>query len=250
MSGIPAAIQAYSQDEEQNRVLRALPPSSYVRLRPYLEPVSFSLKQVLWNPDDAIESVYFPRTSALSLIVRLSDGGLVEAATVGNEGIVGMAAALGKERASMLALTQVAGQAARMCSSVFRGLVDDDASLRLMTLRCSHALLEQAAQTAACNAKHSVHQRCARWILMTHDRAHTEEFALTHQMLAVMLGTRRASVTEAALELQRLGVITYGYGSMRVTSREGLEAAACECYQTVETRLRRIFGHETSLQAH
>jgi CRP-like cAMP-binding protein len=251
MSGIPAGIQAYSQDDEQNRVLRALPPSSYSRLRPYLEPVTFSLKQVLWNPDDAIESVYFPRTSSLSLIVSLARGGLVEAATVGNEGIVGMAAALGKERASMLALAQIPGHAARMCSSVFRGLVEDDASVRMMTLRCSHALLEQAAQSAACNARHSIGQRCARWILMTHDRARADEFPMTHEMLAIMLGSpRRPSVTNAALELQRSGLVSYKRGRLTVKDRPGLEEAACECYRTVETRLQRIFGSDKSPQAH
>lgn len=240
----------YSQREEQNRVLRALPASSYLRLRPYLEPVTLSLKQVLWTADDVIDWVYFPRTCSLSLIVSLADGGLVEAATVGNEGIVGMGAVLEGERASMLALAQIPGEAARMCSAIFRGLVADDDSLRLMTLRCSHALLEQAAQTAACNARHSIQQRCARWILMTHDRAQANEFPLTHQVLAIMLGARRASVTGAALHLQRSGVITYAYGRLKVNCRTSLESAACECYQAVETRFHRIFGNGSGADAH
>src|SRR5688500_1634034 len=107
MSSTSATVQEYRQDTEQNRVLRALPVSSYMRLRPYLEPVDLVLKQVLWEADDEIESVYFPRTCSLSLIVALAEGGLVEAATVGNEGIVGMSAAHGKERASMLAIAQI-----------------------------------------------------------------------------------------------------------------------------------------------
>ena len=242
MLGAPVGFEAYDQETEQNRVLRSLPRSSYVRLRPYLEPVRLPLKQTLWKPDDALEWVYFPRTCAISLIVSLSEGP-VEAATVGNEGIVGMAAVLGSERASKLAITQLPGDAARVCSSVFRGLIDDDPSLRLMTLRCAHALLEQASQSAACNARHRTGRRCARWILMTHDRAHADEFPLTHQLLAIMLGVRRASVTEAAQELQQQGAIEYTHGHVKVTSRTTLEHLACECYAAIQASYERLFGN-------
>lgn len=234
--------QTYGQDEERNRILRVLPVASYTRLRPYLEVVELAKKQVLWNADESIESVYFPQTCALSFIVTLEERAPVEAATIGNEGIAGASAALGAEHGSMLVLAQIPGAAARVSTHIFRSLVEDDASLRLMALRSAHALLEQAAQSVACNRRHSTLQRCARWILMTHDRAHTEEFPLTHQMLSIMLGVRRASVTTVALALQKRGLITYVYGRLSVRDRVGLEEVACECYDAVQRRFHRLFG--------
>ena len=218
-----------------------LPPSSYSRIRPYLEVVPLARKDVVWNVDDPIDSVFFPRSCVLSLLVTLKKRAPVEAATVGNEGMLGTSTALGAERSSLLVLTQLPGAALRMGARLFRDLVEDDPSLRLLTLRYSHALLEQTAQSVACNRRHSTVQRCARGLLMTHDRAHEDTFPLTHQFLALMLGVRRASVTTAAGQLQRAGLIHYSYGLVTIENREGLEHAACECYETVERRFQRLF---------
>lgn len=242
MPNTQSGFHQVDQKEEKNRILRGLPASSYARLRPYLEDVGLSKKEVLWKADALIPAVYFPRTAALSLIVMLKQRAPVEAATVGNEGIVGMCVALGVDRDSMLVLAQIPGEVARISTHMFRKFVDDDASLRLMALRCSHALLEQASQSVACNRRHSALQRCARWLLMTHDRAQTDTFPLTHQLLSIMLGVRRAGVTGVALQLQRDGIIAYRHGNVNVRSRSALEAAACECYQSVEQRYQRLFG--------
>jgi CRP-like cAMP-binding protein len=234
-------VISYDQETEDNRFLRMLPASSYVRIRPYLNVVPLPRKHVVWNVDDPIDSVFFPRRCVLSLLVVLKNRAPVEAATVGNEGMLGMSAILGAERSPLLVVAQLPGPALRMGATLFRELVEDDASLRLLTLQYSHALLEQAAQSVACNRRHVTVERCARWLLMTHDRAHEDTFGLTHQFLALMLGVRRASVTTAAGQLQRAGLIRYSYGVVTIENRPGLEQAACECYHTVEQRFRRLF---------
>lgn len=238
----PSAVTTYDQLAEDNLFLRLLPKSSYVRIRPYLEVVPLARKHVIWDADDQIDAVFFPRRCVLSLLVTLKKRAPVEAATVGNEGMVGTGTILGADQSPVMVITQVPGTALRMGATIFRDLVEDDASLRLLTLRYSHALLEQTAQSVACNRRHSTLQRCARWLLMTHDRAHGDTFPLTHQFLALMLGVRRASVTVAAGQLQRAGLIQYNYGSVTIEDRLGLESAACECYETVERRFRRLFG--------
>src|SRR5687768_3803950 len=238
-------VTAYDQGAEENRFLRMLPASSYFRMRPYLEPVPLPQKHVVWNVDDPVEAVFFPRRCVLSLLVTLKQRAPVEAATVGNEGMLGMSTVLGADRSPLLVVAQIAGEALRIPARLFQELVEDDASLRLLTLRYSHALLEQTAQSVACNRRHTTVQRCARWLLMTHDRAHADEFGLTHQFLAMMLGVRRASVTVAAGALQRAKLIRYIYGSVVIENRPGLEQAACECYAIVQQRFQRLFApHE------
>lgn len=235
-------VTTYDQPAEENRFLRMLPASSYYRIRPYLDVISLPKKQVIWNVDDPIDFVYFPRRCVLSLLVTLKLRAPVEAATVGNEGVLGMSTILGADRSPLLVMAQIPGEALRVSASVFREIAEDDASLRLLTLRYSHALLEQTAQSVACNRRHSTVQRCARWLLMTHDRAHSDEFGLTHQFLAMMLGVRRASVTVAAGELQRAKLIRYLYGRVAIENRRGLEEAACECYGVVQQRFARLFS--------
>jgi CRP-like cAMP-binding protein len=235
-------VTAYDQTTEENRFLRMLPASSYYRIRPYLEVVRLSKRQVVWHVDDPIDFVYFPRRCVLSLLVNLKHRAPVEAATVGNEGLLGMSTVLGADRSPLLVVSQIPGEALRMGANLFRELVEDDASLRLLTLRYSHTLLEQTAQSVACNRRHVTVQRCARWLLMTHDRAHADEFGLTHQFLAMMLGVRRASVTVAAGALQQAKLIRYLYGRVVIENRQGLEEAACECYGIVQQRFERLFA--------
>lgn len=238
-------VTVYDQAAEENRFLRMLPASSFYRIRPYLEVIPLPKRHVVWNVDDTIDFVYFPRRCVLSLLVTLEHRAPVEAATVGNEGLLGMSTVLGADRSPLLVLAQIPGEALRISARIFGEIVEDDASLRLLTLRYSHALFEQTAQSVACNRRHSTVQRCARWLLMTHDRAHSNEFGLTHQFLAMMLGVRRASVTVAAGELQRAKLIRYLYGRVVIEDREGLEAAACECYHVVQRRFQRLFAaHE------
>jgi CRP-like cAMP-binding protein len=234
-------VVTYDQAAEENRFLRMLPASSYYRMRPYLEAIPLPKKYVVWNVDDPIDFVYFPRRCVLSLLVVLRHRAPVEAATVGNEGLLGMSTVLGSDRSPLLVLAQIPGEVLRLGARIFHELVEDDASLRVLTLRYSHALLDQTAQSVACNRRHTTVQRCARWLLMTHDRAHADEFPLTHQFLAMMLGVRRASVTVAAGELQRAKLIRYLYGRVVIENRAGLEEAACECYSVVQQRFHRLF---------
>jgi CRP-like cAMP-binding protein len=245
-NGTASAATAYDQGAEQNRFLRMLPAASYFRMRPYLESVPLARKHVVWNVDDPVEAVFFPRRCVLSLLVTLKHRAPVEAATVGNEGMLGVSPALGSDRSPMLVVTQIPGESLRMCAALFRDLIADDQPLRDLTLRYSHALLEQTAQSVACNRRHTTVQRCARWLLMTHDRVERDEFTLTHQFLAMMLGVRRASVTVALGQLQRANLIRCVYGSIAIQNRPGLEATACECYDVVERRLRRLFADESA----
>ncbi len=234
-------VTAYDQRTEESRFLRLLPASSYFRIRPYLEVVPLPKRHVVWHVDDSIDSIYFPRRCVFSLIVALKQRAPVEAATVGNEGMIGMSTVLGADRSPLLVLTQIPGEALRIPAMLFRELVEDDASLRALALRYSQALLEQVAQSVACNRRHTAVQRCARWLLMTHDRAGANEFPLTHEFLAMMLGVRRSSVTVALSHLQRAELIRYTYGCVVIENRAGLEELACECYETVENRFHRLF---------
>jgi CRP-like cAMP-binding protein len=240
-NGTASGVTAYDQRTEQNRFLRMLPASSYFRMRPYLESVPLPRKHVVWKVDEPVDTVFFPRRCVLSLLVTLKHRAPVEAATVGNEGMLGMSTALGADRSPMLVVAQIPGETLRMCAALFRDLIEDDQALRDLTLRYSHALLDQTAQSVACNRRHTTVQRCARWLLMTHDRVCEDEFTLTHQFLALMLGVRRASVTVAIGQLQKASLIRCVYGRIAIQDRRGLEQAACECYEAVERRFRRLF---------
>lgn len=228
-----------TQAEERNRLLKGLDPDVYARLVDEGESLEFGARQVLWPPLTPIRSVYFPRSCLISLVVPLEGERPIEAATVGNEGFVGAPVALGVQATTIVAMAQVPGIALRLPAATFTRLVGDHEGLRLMMLAYSHTLLEQAAQTVACNRRHDLSERCARWLLMTHDRVGINPFVLTQEFLAVMLGVRRASVTVAAGTLQRAGLIKYSRGRLEVVDRLGLEGASCECYRILDESYKR-----------
>lgn len=233
---------AGSRDAEQNRLLEALPVETFERLYPHLEPVRLSHKQVLWEPGAPIRSVYFPRNCVLSLIVVLDEDSPVEAATVGREGMAGVPVALGASSTNVKALAQVPGEAARMPAAPFREMLANDGAFAALVLRYAQALLEQTSQAVACNRRHSMDERCARWLLMTHDRVGADQFPLTHEFLAIMLGVRRASVTVAAGMLQQAGLIRYTRGRVTIVDRARLEEASCECYRVVKKQSDRLLS--------
>jgi CRP-like cAMP-binding protein len=239
-----AELPASTQDTEQNRLLAALPRDSYDRLSEHLEAVEFSPKQTLWKSNEPIRSVYFPRTCVLSLLIMFEEEGPVESATVGREGMVGVALALGADSTASMAIAQVPGEAVRIPAAVFRDALADDAALSSLMLRYAYVQHEQASQSVACNRRHPMDQRCARWILMTHDRVAADQFSLTQQFLAFMLGVRRASVTTAAGILQHAGLIRYSRGRVTVLDRARLEEAACECYRIMRDKSERMFAPE------
>ena len=231
-----------SQATERNRLLRSLAPSVYALVMEELEPLELARKQMLWPSGSPIRSVYFPRTAVVSLIVPSSDDRPVEAATTGNEGFVGVSVALGVASTTIVALVQVAGVALRMPAAAFRRFMNEDSRFRFAVLAYTHALMEQAAQSVVCNRRHELSERCARWLLLTHDRVGEGAFTLTQDFLAIMLGVRRASVTVAAGMLQRAGFIRYSRGRLEVLDREGLEAASCECYRIIVDSYARSLG--------
>ena len=231
-----------SQAGERNRLLCALSPATHAALLPYLEPVELTPGQVLWRPDGPLHAVYFPRTAVCSLLTPLSDEAPVESATVGYEGMVGIPVVLGAASTHSQAIGQVAGQAARVDARRFREwLATADGALALL-LRYCQALVEQTAQSVACNRKHAMEERCARWLLATRERVGADRFELTHEFLAAMLGVRRASVTVAAGMLQQAGLITYRRGKVTVLDGERLEQASCECYSVVRDQHERLLG--------
>ena len=234
-----------SPDDQPNRFLSSLRPESYARLAPELETVDLRAKVVVWEPDAPIRSIYFPHTCVMSIIVLMRDGVAVEAGTVGREGFLGVPVLFGGESTSTQAIVQVAGMASRIPSSVFRRAIAEDSALRDFSLRYAQALLEQTAQSVACNGRHDLSERCARWLLMTRDRVEGDEFHLTQEFLATMLGVRRATVTVAAAMLQRAGLIRYQRGRVTILDRSGLEDAACECYDVVRRKYEKLVGVAT-----
>jgi CRP-like cAMP-binding protein len=225
-----------------NRLLDALPDEELERLRPHLESVSLGLKDVLVEPDEPIEHVYFPINGACSMIATMKDGQEVEVGTIGNEGMLGLPVFLERETVPLRTISQVPGEAVRMRSEALRREVRPGDRLHRLLHRYTEATLVFAAQSSACNRLHSVEQRASRWLLHTHDRVGKDEFPLTQVFLALMLGVRRASVSEVASALQKQGSISYNRGLIKILDRPGLEAKSCECYDVIRAEFNRLPG--------
>ena len=223
-----------------NRLLAALPADELARLRSHLDSVRIDQRDVLFDVEQRIPYVYFPEQGVVSLVSIFDDGGTIEVGTVGSEGIAGLPVFLGEESSTVRAVIQIPGTATRMEAELFVRLAAAPGVLHHLLLRYTQAFMTQVAQTAACNAAHLVEQRCARWLLMTHDRVGDEEFPLTHEFLAFMLGVRRAGVTVAMQALQEAGLIHYTRGHVGIVDREGLERASCECYRVVRAHFERL----------
>ena len=224
----------------RNRILASLSEQDYARLQPYLELVHVDVREIVYDVGRAIKQVFFVETGVLSIVSVMADGSSVEAATVGYEGLLGVPVFLDTDRSATQAFCQVDCDALAMRSADFRRLIDEAAGLRIMLNRYTQALFTQIAQSAACNRLHAVRERAARWLLQTHDRMDQQNFALTHDFLAQMLGVRRATVTETMGDLQQRGLIEYEYGRVRVIDRAGLERASCECYAIVRSEFDRL----------
>ena len=227
---------------EQNRLLAALSADEYARIIPYFEPVEIAHKTVLWKSESRIQSLYFPRSCVCSLLTPVKDDQPVESATTGKEGFVGVPVLLGVESTIAGCVVQVAGEALRVDADRMRDWMRGDGDFPSLLLRYAQALHDQTSQSVACNRRHEMDERCARWVLLTHDRAGSDTFVLTHEFLASMLGVRRASVTVAAGMLQKAGLIRYVRGKITIVDRAGLEQASCECCRTVRERYERVVG--------
>lgn len=231
-----------SGDAIPNRLLAALPQEEYLRLLSLMEPVPLDLKRVLYAPNEPIDHVYFVNKGVVSLVNIMENGEIVEIATVGNEGMVGLPVFLGADRIPGEAFAQVPGDAMRMKANVFKDKVTPGSPLHNLLQRYTQALFNQIAQSASCNRMHSIEERLCRWLLMTRDRVDSDTFPLTQEFLAQMLGVRRASVNTVASIIQKAGLIQYSRGKMKILNREGLEGSSCECYGTVKAEYDRLLN--------
>jgi len=230
------------QSAVRNRLLAALSAEDWAHLEPHLEAVELPFDQTIHAADGPVDAVFFVETGMVSLIVTLDDGDEVEAGLAGLEGLVGLPLVLGNSHALTAARVQLEGTALRIDASAFRTEMDRSAALRRLLLRYALAFQAQVTLTAACNARHAIENRLARWLLIAHDRAGADAFTMTHEFMSMMLGVRRAGITVSATQLQNAGFIRYRRGRMEVTDRSGLESVACECYGVVRRALDRLFG--------
>ena len=230
-----------SRPPQTNRLLAALPPNDYERIAPFLKTIPLKLKQTLHKVGEPVEYVYFPGGGFLSLLTVLQNGTMVEVATVGREGMAGLPAALNSDPSPSETFVQGESEWCwRMPTPAFRREIERRGALHELVSRYSHALFAVVMQSTACNAIHSVEQRLARWLLTAQDRMQANDFPLTQEFLAMMLGASRPMVTVVAGTLQKAGLITYHRGHLTVVDRERLEAASCECYRTSVVLLSRV----------
>jgi CRP-like cAMP-binding protein len=226
----------------ENYLLSALPDQAYHHLLPNLEPVTFALGDVVYDSGGHLDYIYFPTTSVVSLLYTTEDGTTAEMGLTGNDGVVGVALFLGGETTPNRAVVQIAGAAFRMKARVLHEEFAREGPFQRLLLRYTQALITQISQTAVCNRLHSVDKRLCRWLLLSHDRVRSNKLSMTHEFISDMLGGRRESVTVAAGRLQNAGLIRYARGQIRILDRKGLEAMACECYQTVRDEFDRLLG--------
>ena len=226
----------------KNRLLAALPRDEYDRLHPHLEKVSLPLKDILYEANGPIPHVFFPLNGVVSLVIIMEGGFTLEVGTIGNEGMVGTPVFLGSESSPTKAISQVPGEALRLETKVFQGEMKLGGPLYVYVQRYTQAMINQISQSTVCNHRHSVQKRMCRWLLMSHDRVGADEFQLTQEFLAQMLGVRRPTVTAVAGMLQKAWLISYHRGRLTVIDRKGLEAASCECYEVVAKELDRLLG--------
>ena len=199
-------------------------------------------RQTLYEPDSIIHRVYFPLNGVASLLAVMGDGDMVEVGTTGNEGMVGTPLILGVRTSAQEAIAQIPGDALAMEACAFVEEIERHDAFDHLVRRYLHGYINMVSQTAACNRLHEVESRCARWLLMTHDRANSDTFPLTHEFLAHMLGVRRAGVTVALGILRRAGLVSSTPGMITIVDRDGFENAACECYQLVRDDFGQLLG--------
>jgi CRP-like cAMP-binding protein len=227
---------------QRNKLLAALPPEELATLLPQMERVEITLREILQRPEQPITAVHFPESGWVSLIQLLSDGGAAEVGHAGREGMLGLSLLFGVDTATTEGMVQAPGTALRMSAAAFRDALERCPTFRALLLRYALAFNEEVAQTAACNGRHVLEHRLARWILMAHDRSDGDEFPMTQEFLAMMLCVHRPGVTTAMGHLQQGGHIRASRGRITVTDRAGLEEAACECHETVRRRFEALVG--------
>ena len=238
-----STVNATAPGRSGNLFLDSLSSGSYARLASKLKPTAAVLGLGIAAVGKQTEHVIFPTSGVISAVTTMNDGIGVEVMLVGREGFYGLHVALGEATSPNDAMVQLPGSMLRMTSSDFADSVNEDRELGLRVLRYVQATLDSLSQLSACNRLHAIEERCARWLLMAHDRVLGDEMRLTQEYLAMMLGVRRPSVSIAASALEQAGFISYSRGRIVMRDRAGLEAAACECYVSVNASLTRSLGY-------
>jgi CRP-like cAMP-binding protein len=232
------------QSPLHNQLLAILPREEYQHLLPNLQPLDFSLGEVLYESSERLDSVYFPTNAVVSLLYTMANGSTAEMGLVGSDGVVGVALFLGGETTPNRAVVQVAGHAFKMKAKVLQEEFARGGPFQLALLRYTQALITQISQTAVCNRLHTVEQRLCRWLLLSQDRVRSDELRMTQEFISNMLGGRRESVTVAAGRLQDAGLIQYARGNIKILNRPGLESIVCECYSIVKHETDRLQGSD------
>jgi CRP-like cAMP-binding protein len=221
----------------RNRLLLALPSSNLKQLLPELEQIRCRPEQVLMDVDSSLDHIFFPDIGVVSVVAVYADGSVIEMATIGREGCTSMQAVLGAKSSSVRLIVQIPGSAAKMSRAAFTRAMGSMPSFRNLMYAYAQAFLEQVLVSVACNGAHSLQERLARWLLMMRDRGDDDALEITQNLLAEMLGVQRPSITRAAHELERGGLIARGRRQITILDRQGLMAASCECYQLVRARV-------------
>jgi CRP-like cAMP-binding protein len=226
--------------QSESLLLAAVPPDEYKLFSGLLEVHPLRMRETLQEAGDPTDFVYFPVSGIISVLTVLENGMMIEFATIGREGTTGVPITLGLAESNLALISQVPGQALRMRTTDFLAAIVSSPGFA-RALHCySGVMYAFLAQSAACNRAHHVDERCARWLLMTHDQAGGNEFPITQEFLAQMLGVSRPSVALSAACLHKAGLISYRRGQMTITDRIGLEKAACECYGAIRTQFDRV----------
>jgi CRP-like cAMP-binding protein len=230
------------QNPFKNCLLSKLSPEQLERLRPRLQSIDLDLRQVIYEPNVPIRYAYFPEQGMISVVSLMQDGNSIEVGTIGREGMAGGSLLLDTDSSPYQFFVQLAGSAQRLEASVLVEEAERNREFRQLILRYQSAFLTQTMQGVACNGLHSVQPRCCRWLLMARDRADSDELKLTHEFLGLMLGVRRASVTDVLRPLQDAGLVRSNHGTITILNREGLEKGACECYRAIANQQKQLLS--------
>jgi CRP-like cAMP-binding protein len=226
-----------SSNWPRNRLLLALPHRDLKRLVPELEPIRCQREQILMDADSSLDHIFFPDCGVVSVVAVYSDGSIIETATVGREGCTGFQAVLGARTSSVRFLVQVPGSATKISHAAFTRAMHSMPAFQRLAFAYVQAFLEQVMVSVACNGAHNVKQRLARWLLMMRDRGDQDTLLISQSLLAEMLGVQRPTVTNAARDLERAGLVERGREQVTILDRKGLMATSCECYQLVRSRI-------------
>jgi CRP-like cAMP-binding protein len=233
--------------KDQNDLFKSIPALEWERLLPHIETSVLPLGKVLYEPNMKMSHVYFPSTAIVSLLYALENGSSAEIAVVGHEGLVGISIFMGGESTSSRAVVQSAGLGYKIKSSIILEEFNHAGPLMHLLLRYTQALITQMTQTAVCNRHHTLDEQFCRWLLLSLDRLPSNELIMTQELIANMLGVRREGVTEAALKVQKAGLIKYARGHISILDRAGLEHRTCECYQVVKSEYDRLLPNKLAI---